>query len=76
MVFSNESVLLIMGQNIGVSASISPSNEYSGLISYRMDWLDGITDLMCMSFSKLQQLVLDREVRHAAVVGSQRVRRD
>ena len=29
------------GQSIGVSAySISPSNEYSGLISFRMDWLD------------------------------------
>ena len=29
------------GQSIGVSASaFSPSNEYSGLISFRMDWLD------------------------------------
>ena len=29
------------GQNIGVfSFSISPSNEYSGLISFRIDWLD------------------------------------
>ena len=30
------------GQSIGVSASTSasPSNEYSGLISFRMDWLD------------------------------------
>ena len=28
------------GQRIGVSASISPSNEHSGLISFRMDWLD------------------------------------
>ena len=29
------------GQSIGVSASaISPSNEYSGLISFRIDWLD------------------------------------
>ena len=28
------------GQSIGVSASASPSNEYSGLISFRMDWLD------------------------------------
>ena len=28
------------GQNIGFSFSISPSNEYSGLISFRMDWLD------------------------------------
>ena len=28
------------GQNIGFSFSISPSNEYSGLISSRIDWLD------------------------------------
>ena len=28
------------GQSIEVSASTSPSNEYSGLISFRMDWLD------------------------------------
>ena len=28
------------GQSIGVSFSISPSNEYSGLISFRMDWFD------------------------------------
>ena len=28
------------GQSIGVSASAYPSNEYSGLISFRMDWLD------------------------------------
>ena len=28
------------GQSIGASASASPSNEYSGLISFRIDWLD------------------------------------
>ncbi|CAN0399511.1 unnamed protein product [Rangifer tarandus platyrhynchus] len=28
------------GQRIGVSFSISPSNEYSGMISFRIDWLD------------------------------------
>ena len=28
------------GQRFGVSASACPSNEYSGLISFRMDWLD------------------------------------
>ena len=30
----------IGGQSTGASASVRPSNEYSGLISFRMDWLD------------------------------------
>ena len=38
-VFSNESVLRIRWPKYR-SFSISPSNEYSGLISFRMDWLD------------------------------------
>ena len=40
-VFSNESVLCIMWPKYwSFSFSISPFNEYSGLISFRMDWLD------------------------------------
>ena len=43
-VFSNELVLRIKGAKYwSFSFSISPSNEYSGLISFRMDWLDLLT---------------------------------
>ena len=41
MVFSNEKVLCLRWPKYwSFSFSISPSNEYSGLISFRMDWLD------------------------------------
>ena len=40
----------------------------------RMRWLDGITDLIDMSLSKLQEIVEDRVARMLQSMGSQRVR--
>ena len=50
-VFSNESVLHIRWpKHWSFSFSISPSSEYSGLISFRMDWFDPILQYKIKSF--------------------------
>ena len=54
-VFSNESVLCIRWPKYwSLSFNISPSNEYSGLISFRMDWLDflAIQGTLCQKKKK------------------------
>ena len=35
----------------------------------RVRWMDGITDLMDVSLSELQELVMDREAQHAVIHG-------
>ena len=42
----------------------------------RMRWLEGITDLMNMSLSDLQELVMDREAWHAVINGIESVGHD
>ena len=55
-VFSNESVLHIRWPKYwSFSFSISPSNEYSGMISFRMDWLDLLAVLLAGTLKSLLQ---------------------
>ena len=66
-VFSNESVLhIIWSKYWSFSFSLSPSNEYSGLISFRMDWLDLLAEQGTVK-SLLQHHILKPSiVQHSA----------
>ena len=53
-VFSSESVLRIRWPKYwSFSFSISPSNEYSGLVSFRIDWLDLLAYLMALLWASM-----------------------
>ena len=55
-IFSNEMALPIRWPKYwSLSFSISPSNEYSGLISFRIDWFDLLADQGTLKFSTLPQ---------------------
>ena len=75
-VFSNESVLCIKWPKYwSFSFSISPSNEYSGLISFRIDWLDlksllqhhssKASILLCSTFFMVQFSIYDYWKSHS-----------
>ena len=63
-VFSNESILRIRWPKYwSFSFSISPSNEYSGLISFRINWLDLLAVQETLK-SLLQQMYSNKELLH------------
>ena len=51
--FPVSQLFVSVGQSIGFSFSISPSNEYSGLISFRMDWVDLLASSSVQSLSRV-----------------------
>ena len=65
-VFSNESVLCIRWSKYWrFNFSISPSNEYSGLISFRMDWMD------LLAVQRISRVFCNTRVQNCQFFGAQ-----